>query len=160
FDFVLKVLAHEALAYGDWCIHGRLIDWLIDHRKSCMSGYGGAKGGDREWATQNGLSWTIMVESEVSYIPSTRRKQKDVHEWSGIIEGSLCIEEGRGDVEVVVIKHHATRFVCYDFVTLHVCVALESVDKSEERVMGKRWFDHWNTRLIDGPVHVEERAIN
>ncbi|URE00205.1 hypothetical protein MUK42_36041 [Musa troglodytarum] len=47
-----KVLAHEALAYGDWCIHGRLIDWLIDHRKSCMSGYGGAKGGDREWATQ------------------------------------------------------------------------------------------------------------
>ncbi|URE00204.1 hypothetical protein MUK42_36041, partial [Musa troglodytarum] len=132
FDFVLKVLAHEALAYGDWCIHGRLIDWLIDHRKSCMSGYGGAKGGDREWATQNGLSWTIMVESEVSYIPSTRRKQKDVHEWSGIIEGSLCIEEGRGDVEVVVIKHHATRFVCYDFVTLHVCVALESVDKSED----------------------------
>ncbi|URE00203.1 hypothetical protein MUK42_36041 [Musa troglodytarum] len=48
----IKVLAHEALAYGDWCIHGRLIDWLIDHRKSCMSGYGGAKGGDREWATQ------------------------------------------------------------------------------------------------------------
>ncbi|URE00202.1 hypothetical protein MUK42_36041 [Musa troglodytarum] len=47
-----QVLAHEALAYGDWCIHGRLIDWLIDHRKSCMSGYGGAKGGDREWATQ------------------------------------------------------------------------------------------------------------
>lgn len=50
------MLAHEALAYGDWCIHGRLIDWLIDHRKSCMSGYGGAKGGDTEWKTQVFLS--------------------------------------------------------------------------------------------------------
>lgn len=36
-----------------------------------------------ESCQNNGLSWTSMMESEVSYISSTQRKQKDVHQRSG-----------------------------------------------------------------------------
>lgn len=74
------MLAHEALAYGDWCIHGRLIDWLIDHRKSCMSRYGGgAKGGDREWktsflvslpTTMHTLDWWLQLKSKKLVVTS------------------------------------------------------------------------------------------